>query len=158
MAAVTNAVGREPRRWWILVAGAWFALLSQAAIWIMDITLSPARSLHTFETAPLIPASIALTAFIAGAVCWWASVHRRFRLLATAASSGLGTAILTLLLNPFGWALLLPFPGFVYPLVLASLFIVGSLTLKLIFLLWGSVWPTITVERGARRSGARPSL
>ena len=140
--ALANAVEPEPRRWWVVIAGVWFAALSQLAIWIMDITLlGPARALYTFETTPIIATSIALTAFVAGATCWWASFHRRLRLLATAASFGLGTAVLTLLVNPFGWALLLPFPGFVFPVVLVSLFIVGGLAIKLVFLLCSKVWP-----------------
>jgi hypothetical protein len=159
-AASTNAGEPAPRWWWALIAGAWFALLSQVAIWIMDITLlGSARPLNTFERAPILAASIALTAFVAGATCWWASFHRRLPLLATAASFGLGAAVLTLLVNPLGWALLFPFPpGFVYPPVLVSLFIVGGLAIKLVFLLCNRVWPNSTVERDARKSGARPSL
>ena len=157
--ALTNVVGAEPPWWWVVIAGAWFTLLSQVAIWIMDITLvGPGSGLYTFETTPIIAVSVALTAFVAGATCWWAAFHRRVRFLATAASFGLGTAILTLLFNPFGWALLLPFPGFVYPVVLLSLFIVGGLAIKVIFLAYSRVWPNNTVERDARKTGARPSL
>lgn len=125
----------------------------------MDITLlGPGRRLYTFETTPIIALSVAVTAFVAGATCWWVAFHRRVRFFATAASFGLGTAILTLLVNPFGWALLLPFPGFVYPVVLVSLFIVGGLALKVIFLVCSRARPKSTAERNARKSDARASL
>lgn len=141
-APTDRAAEPAPRWWWALIAGAWFVVLSQVAIWMMDITLiGPERPLHTFQTAPIISVSIGLAAFLAGAACWWASLHRKIPLLATAASFGLGTAVLTMLVNPYGWALLLPLPGFVYPVVLVSLFIVGGLAIKLVFVLCARVWP-----------------
>ena len=141
--ALTNTpVEPIPRWWWAPIAGTWFTVLSQVAIWMMDMTLvGVGRALHTFETAPTISVSIGLTAFVAGATCWWASLHRKVRLVATAASFGLGTAILTLIVNPYGWALLLPPPGFVYPVVLVSLFVLGGLAIKLVFLVCARVWP-----------------
>ena len=150
--ALTDAQ-QPPRRWWVLIAGVWFAVLSQVPILFTDQSV--------FDIAPTLAALIALTSFASGAICWWASFHRRFRFVGTAASFGVGTAMLSvlgLLLNPLGWGLLLPMRGFVFAPLFVTLLMAGGIVLRLAFLLSDTLWPNSTVERDARKSGARPSL
>jgi hypothetical protein len=141
-----------PRLWLTVVAGTWFALLSQGALWLVDAALLPGAP-NKFTTGAAIAASMAATAFLAGAACWWVGFHRGSRFLGTGASVGLAAAILSLVVNPFAWVfsfasfLLLPFVHF-------ALFVLGGVGLELGFWFCTRVWPNHTVKRDAPTSGA----
>ena len=153
-----DAIHPPPRVWWAVVAGAWFALLSQAPLWLLDTTLFSGlvNAPGTYGTDPVYAGSVALATFVAGVACWRNAVRRIPRFLGTGTSLGLATSIMSLLINPYAW--LVSFASFLlFPIVFVALIVLGSIGLQFGFRFCMKVWPDLTVERDARERGADPS-
>ncbi len=152
--AIQKPILRTPRLWWVVVAGTWFALLSLAALWLIP----PPGSASRFTADAILAGSIAATAFLAGALCWWGGFHRCSRLLGTGASTGLGTALIGLIVNPIAWVFSMA-TFFLWPLVYIAALVLGGVILELAFGLCAKVWPNPAVEGTPRDKAAhRPSL
>jgi hypothetical protein len=151
-AAALPDLPRVPRAWWLLVAGVWFALLSEIALMLFDAF---AQSTRRFSSDP-IAIWIAVGTFAAGMLSWWSTFRAKSRVLGNATSLGLGAAIVGLIVNPYAWFISIA-TFMAFPLVYGAVLVAGGIALYAAYQLVARVWPNSTVERDARKSGARPS-
>jgi hypothetical protein len=103
----------------------WFALLSQAALWLVDVIFLPGAP-NKFTSDPTAAGSIALAALLAGVASCWSG----FRHKSSGTSIGFGTGILSILVNPFAWVISLS-SFLLLPIITIAIFTLGGVVLEI---------------------------